>query len=152
MQKEQMNTDRCLDGKERENERINIKRVEIQIKKLGLEIDQANNQIDSINLEIEAKLKNIEELKVRVSQGKKLINGAKLKDVLAQAKPEAKTVKHVHDNPLKNKSHELTTEKIELDGKEIKSKAELKTVSAEECEKKIANGEVQADCAPEDAK
>lgn len=97
--------DRSLDGREREHERIMLKRLEVQKKKAELEIDQFRTQIDGVNVEIEAKEKVIEDLVDRIEKGKRLVGGAKIKDVFPPPKPEPeegekKALEDVKKQPL----------------------------------------------------
>jgi len=81
-------TDRSLNGKEREQERIMVRRLEVQKKKAEKEIEQFNIQIEGINVEIDAKKLVIVDIVDRIEKGKKLIGGAKIKDVFPQPGPE----------------------------------------------------------------
>ena len=81
---------RSLTGKEREAERIAIKRNEILKKKLELEQEQLKNQIESLQLDIEAKGKQAEDVADRIAQGKRLVSGAKIIDVFPEAAGQGK--------------------------------------------------------------
>lgn len=81
---------RSLDGHEREQERILVKRLEVQKKKKELEIEQFQNQIDAAVVEIEVNKKQIGEMGNRIEKGKRLVGGAKIKDVFPQPGLETK--------------------------------------------------------------
>lgn len=78
--------DRVLDGKERDRERIAIKRNENTKKKLQLEIELNNNQAERIQIENESREAQIKELDESIEIGKKLVNGAKIKDAVPKEK------------------------------------------------------------------
>jgi len=82
---EKQDLNRSLNGKEREAERIAIKRNEIQRKKLELEQEQLKNQIESMQLDIEVRAKQVTEIADRIAKGKKLVSGAKIIDVFPEA-------------------------------------------------------------------
>jgi len=73
--------DRSLDGKEREQERIVVKRMENSIKKIELEIQLNTNEKERLDVDTEEKKIQIANLTERRDKGKKLINGAKICDV-----------------------------------------------------------------------
>jgi len=74
--------DRTLDGKEREQERMNLRRYENQLEALQLNMQQARNQIDSLKIRIDTEQMQHADLEKRIEIGKKIVNGVKLKDAL----------------------------------------------------------------------
>ena len=100
MQDEKFN--RSLDGKERENERIAVKKNQNAVDKIDLEIKLNLNQIERLQFENEEKEKQIKGAKESIEIGKKLISGVKIKDAVPYEKlygkpkpsePEKKAVK-----------------------------------------------------------
>ena len=81
------NLNRSLNGKEREQERIAIKRFEVQKQKLSLEKDLNKNEIFSLGVEMEDKELKIKELTERIEKGKRLVTGAKICDVFPPVNP-----------------------------------------------------------------
>ncbi len=86
--------DRSLDGKEREQERITVKRMENSIKKIEFEIEinktEAERLLDVDNEEKKMQIANLTE---RRDKGKRLIGGAKIIDVFppkTEVAPEEK--------------------------------------------------------------
>ena len=77
---------RSLTGKEQAQERITVKKLEIQKEKIGLEKQLKETQIRDLQLDIEIVTENIGQIQNRIEQGKKLINGAKLKDIFPEEK------------------------------------------------------------------
>lgn len=73
--------DRSLDGKEREQERIVVKRIENSIKKIEFEISINITEKERLDVENEEKKMQIANLAERRDKGKRLIGGAKIIDV-----------------------------------------------------------------------
>ena len=83
--------DRSLDGKEREQERITVKRMENSIKKIDFEISINITEKERLDIENEEKKMQIANLTERRDKGKRLIGGAKIIDVFppkTEAAPE----------------------------------------------------------------
>ncbi len=83
--------DRSLDGKEQQQERITVKRIENSIKKIEFEIQLNDNEKERLDLENEEKKMQIVNLTDRRDKGKRLIGGAKIIDVFPQ-KPAPEVV------------------------------------------------------------
>ncbi len=84
--------DRSLNGKEREQERISVKRMTNSIKKIEFEIQINDNEVEKLGIDNEEKKMQITNLTERRDQGKRLIGGAKIIDVFPPAlPPEEKT-------------------------------------------------------------
>jgi len=90
MQNDRFN--RSLDGKERERERIAIKRNQNALKKFELQVELNNNEIERLQIENEEVQKRMGELKESIEVGKKLVSGAKIKDVVPPEKLYGKPV------------------------------------------------------------
>ena len=73
--------DRSLDGKEREQERITVKRIANSIKKIEKEIEMNQVGAEKLSIDNEEKKMQIANLTERCNKGKQLIGGAKIKDV-----------------------------------------------------------------------
>lgn len=102
--------DRCLDGKERETERITVKRMGNSIKKIEFEIQINKNEVEKLNLDNEEKQIQISNLAERLEQGKRLINGAKVCDVFPD--PNIKEAQEKKEKP-KEKAKEESDVKAE---------------------------------------
>ena len=79
--------DRSLTGKEREQERITVKRMENSIKKIEFEIQINSNEVEKLGIDNEEKRMQIINLADRRDKGKKLIGGAKISEVFPPAVP-----------------------------------------------------------------
>ena len=73
--------DRSLDGKEQQQERITVKKIENSIKKIEFEISMNITEKERLDVENEEKKMQIGNLTERRDKGKQLIGGAKIKDV-----------------------------------------------------------------------
>ena len=95
--------DRSLTGKEQQQERITVKRVENAKKKADLEIAAHKAEIEKLNIDIEAKELAIVDMVDRIEKGKRLIGGAKIINVFPPAKPvEEEAAEMLKKNPLKD--------------------------------------------------
>lgn len=77
---------RSLDGTERERERIAIRRNQNALDRIGLEVKLNLNQIERLQIDNEEKEKQVKEITESIEIGKKLVNGAKIKDVVPHEK------------------------------------------------------------------
>jgi len=75
---------RSLTGKEQQQERIALRKNEVQKKGLELEIEQVKNQIKGQEIEIEVKQTQVDEIVARIEKGKKLVSGAKIIEVFPE--------------------------------------------------------------------
>ena len=73
--------DRSLDGKEQQQERITVKKIENSIKKIEFEIQINDNEVEKLGIDNEEKKMQIVNLADRRDKGKRLISGAKIIDV-----------------------------------------------------------------------
>lgn len=107
---------RSLDGHEREQERILVKRLEVQKKKKELEIEQFQNQIDAAVVEIEVNKKQIGEMGDRIEKGKRLVGGAKINEVFPKPEPEKKEAKKISVEEAEKQEAKEKKEGVEESG------------------------------------
>ena len=125
--------DRSLDGKEREQERIVVKRIENSIKKIEFEIQINSNEVEKLGIDNEEKRMQIINLAERRDDGKKLIGGAKISDVFPPKSEPGK------DKPTKIDTEEAKKH-LEKVKKEQKPKREKHAEQLGETESGVPTG------------